>query len=176
MKEQAKDFSAITHENKEIKLGDFKGQKMWLAFYRYASCPLCNLHIHSIINRFDEVKNAGLVFLPVFQSPPSEVAKYTGKEENLQFKIICDPEQAIYKLYNVGKSYSGFFSFSVMSKIMKAMGQGFMPGKMQGEISRLPSEFIVDKDFNIIYRYDGKDIGDHPDIDLILEKSKSQGA
>ena len=171
MIDKVKDFKAKNHHNKDLTLTDFKGQKIWLAFYRYASCPLCNLHIHSIINRFDEVKKSGLIFLPVFQSSPSEVQKYAGKND-LPFPIICDPQEEIYNLYNVGKSYGGFVSLSVMAKGMKAMMSGHMPGKMEGEISRLPSEFIINKDFEIIYRYDGKNIGDHPSLDIVLEKAK----
>jgi len=171
MNERAKDFKAKTHLNEEISLINYQGQKIWLAFYRYASCPLCNLHIHDIIKRYDEVKNSGLIFLPVFQSLPSEVQKYAGKDE-IPFQIICDPKVDIYKLYNVGKSYGGFVSLSVMAKGMKAMMSGHMPGKMEGEISRLPSEFLINENFEIVYRYDGKNIGDHPSLDTILEKAK----
>ena len=171
MNEKAKDFKAKTHLNEDLSLSDYKGQKIWLAFYRYASCPLCNLHIHEIIKRFDEVKSSSLAFLPVFQSPSSEVQKYAGKND-LPFQIICDPQEEIYKLYNVGKSYGGFLSFSVMAKGMRAMMSGHMPGKMEGEISRLPSEFIINENFEIEYRYDGKDIGDHPSLDTILIKAK----
>lgn len=171
MIEKAKDFKAKTHLGEEISLADYKGQKIWLAFYRYASCPLCNLHIHDIIRRYDEVKNLGLVFLPVFQSPSSEVQKYAGKSD-LPFPIICDPQEDLYKLYNVGKSYGGFLSLSVMAKGMKAMMNGHMPGKMEGEVSRLPSEFIINESFEIVYHYDGKNIGDHPSLDTILENAK----
>lgn len=163
-------FTATTHLGSTINLNDFKEKRIWLAFFRYASCPLCNLHIHNIIKRFDEIEKKGLIFLPVFQSSPAEVLKYAGKDA-LPFQIICDPKEELYKLYNVGNSYSGFFSFSVMTKIAAAMKNGFMPGKMQGEISRLPSELIIDQNFDIIYRYDGKDIADHPSIDMILEKA-----
>lgn len=172
MKQIVNDFKALNHNSTLINLSDFKGKKIWLAFYRYASCPLCNLHINLIIQRFDEVQSAGLVFLPVFQSAPEEVRKYAGKKE-LPFQIICDPQEEIYKLYNVGKSYGGFLSFSVMAKGMKAMIGGHMPGKMEGEVSRLPSEFLIDENFEIIFRYDGKDIGDHPNLDIILAKAKN---
>jgi len=172
MKQIVNDFKALNQNSAIISLSDFKGKKIWLAFYRYASCPLCNLHINTIIQRFDEVQRAGLIFLPVFQSAPEEVRKYAGKNE-LPFQIICDPQEKIYKRYNVGKSYGGFLSLNVMTKGMKAMMKGHMPGKMEGEISRLPSEFIINENFEVIYRYDGKDIGDHPSLDIILAKAEN---
>jgi len=171
MVDKAKDFTAKDHLSRDLSLIDYKGQKIWLAFYRYASCPLCNLHINQIINRFDEFKKLGVVFLPIFQSTPEEVMKYAGRGD-LPFRIICDPQEKLYKLYDVGNSYSGFFSLSMMCKIIKAIAKGFMPGKIEGEISRLPSELIIDEKFEIVFRYDGKDIGDHPDLDLIIKGLK----
>lgn len=166
-------FEAVNHLGKPISLSDFHGKKIWLAFYRYASCPLCNLHINNIMKNYGKIENAGLIFLPVFQSSSQEVRKYAGQQaKNLPFQIICDPEEKLYELYNVGKSYLGFLSLNVVLKIMKAMIKGHLPGKMEGEISRLPSEFIIDENFDIIYRYDGKNIGDHPSLELILEKAK----
>lgn len=153
----AKNFKSITQSGKEISLSDFQGQKVWLAFYRYAICPLCNLHINNILKRFDEVITAGLIFLPVFQSSPEEVIKYAGNKD-LPFQIICDPNEELYKLYNVGSSYGGFLSLYVIKKGLKAMFKGHLPGKMEGEISRLPSEMIIDENYQIIYRYDGKNI------------------
>ena len=167
MSEQAKDFKASNHRDESVVLADFKGKKIWLAFYRYASCPLCNLHINNILKRFSEVEEAGLIFLPIFQSSVAEVKKYVGKND-VPFQIICDPQEKIYKLYGVGKSYGGFASISVMSKGLKAMMSGHMPGKIEGEFSRLPSEFVINENFEIIYRYDGKNIGDHPSLDEIL--------
>ena len=163
----AKDFSAITHDGKEINLKDFKGQTIWLAFFRYASCPLCNLYINQVIRRFDEIKAREIVFLPVFQSTVHEVQKYAGKDD-VPFSIICDPNEELYKLYEVGSSVGGFFSLSVMTKGLKAMSQGHLPGKMTGDIARLPSDFVINNDFEIIYRFDGKDIGDHSAIEDIL--------
>jgi len=165
-------FEAINHQDKPISLSDFHGKKIWLAFYRYASCPLCNLHINNIMKNYEKVQSEGLIFLPVFQSSPKEVMKYSGKYEDLPFQIICDPEEKLYDLYNVGKSYLGFFSIDVVLKLIKAMIKGHLPGKMEGEISRLPSEFIINENFDIIYRYEGKNIGDHPSLELILEKAK----
>lgn len=173
MSQIAKDFLAKDHLNNEINLQSYKGKKLWLAFYRYASCPLCNLHIHEITQRFNEVRDLDLVFLPIFQSTPSEVQKYAGKN-NLPFQIVCDPKEEIYSLYSVNSSYLGFASLSVIKKLTKAIINGHIPGRMEGEVARLPSELLINEDFIITYRYDGKHIGDHPSIDLILEKAKEK--
>lgn len=165
------DFTLKNHLGEEITLSNFKGKKIWLAFYRYASCPLCNLHIHNIIKNYHLVEEAGLVFLPVFQSTAQEISKYVGKND-VPFNILCDPDEKTYKQYQVNHSYKGFLSLSVYKKIAKAMLHGFLPGQINGEMGRIPSELIIDENFVISFRYDGKDIGDHPDLELILNKSR----
>lgn len=168
--EKAKDFTATTHRGETLSLEQFKGKKVWLAFFRYASCPLCNLHINSIIKRYDEVEKAGIVFLPVFQSSAEEVRKYAGGQ-SLPFSILCDPSQELYEMYEVNSSYKGFVSVSVLRKMANALVAGFLPGKMQGDISRLPSDLLISENGDIIWRYDGQDIGDHAELEFILEKS-----
>lgn len=170
--EKSKKAPSFTSQNQfgePVSLDDYKGKNIWLAFYRYASCPLCNLHLHSIIRRFDEVEKIGVVFLPVFQSPPAEVLKYTG-DKPLPFPILCDPDETIYRLYDVKSSFWGFFSIQVLFTMIKAFLSGFFPGKMEGEIGRIPSEFLIDEEMNIFFEYKGKNIGDHPKLEVILEQ------
>jgi|SRR5690606_7030744 len=167
----AQDFTVQTHLGNSINLSDYKGKKIWLAFFRYASSPLCNLYINQVINRYDEVVEHDIVFLPVFQSPAEEIQKYVGKND-VKFPILCDPEEKLYKLYNVGKSYSGFLSLSVIGKGIKAKTKGHLPGKVQGEFAIMLNNFVINTNFEIVYCFDGKDIGDHSKLEDIFAASK----
>lgn len=169
MQKNAIDFTLKNHLGENVTLSNYKGKKIWLAFYRYASCPLCNLHIHNIIKNYHLVEKTGVVFLPIFQSSAKEISKYVGKGD-VPFNILCDPDEKIYELYQVNHTYKGFFSLTVYKKILKALLKGFMPGFFNGEVGRIPSELVIDENFNISFRYDGHDIGDHPDLELILSK------
>ena len=40
--ELAPDFTAVTYDGKSISRGDYRDSKLWLSFYRFAACPLCN--------------------------------------------------------------------------------------------------------------------------------------
>ena len=59
----APDFSIIDMEGKTHKPGDYRGQYLLLSFYRYASCPFCNLRISQMIQRTDAFKTQGLEIL-----------------------------------------------------------------------------------------------------------------
>ncbi|MFZ5697124.1 MAG: redoxin domain-containing protein [Pseudomonadota bacterium] len=65
------------------------GQKVWLAFFRYAGCPLCNLRVHQMIQRHDAWERQGLKIVASFQAPVEEVAANVG-EQNAPFPIVCD--------------------------------------------------------------------------------------
>lgn len=41
--EQAPKFIGETQKGDSISLGSFQGKNVFLKFFRYASCPMCNL-------------------------------------------------------------------------------------------------------------------------------------
>ena len=42
-------------DGKNFSFNKIKGKKTLLTFYRFATCPFCNLRIHEIINRYEEL-------------------------------------------------------------------------------------------------------------------------
>ena len=51
-------------DGKNFSFNKIKGKKTLLTFYRFATCPFCNLRIHEIINRYEELgKNLSLIHI-----------------------------------------------------------------------------------------------------------------
>jgi peroxiredoxin len=63
----ARPFTSSDIFGEPISLADYEDKKLLLSFYRYASCPLCNLRIHDLIERYDDLKARGLHTLAIFQ-------------------------------------------------------------------------------------------------------------
>jgi peroxiredoxin len=167
--QKAKDFSTSDIFGNEIILENFKGKKILLSYYRYASCPLCNLRVSELIEQETYFKEKGLVLLAVFQSPKDRILEYVGKQ-NTPFPIIADPEQRLYKLYGVEVSGLGLIrALFKPGKFKEALNKGFHTGTMEGPKSRIPADFIIDEDGIILKAYYGKDIGDHMPIETIRE-------
>ncbi|MGE3610666.1 MAG: peroxiredoxin-like family protein [Bacteriovoracaceae bacterium] len=152
-----------------IELVDWRGStfnlenvsgKKWIAFFRYASCPLCNLRVNEMIKRFEELTKSGLQIIAIFQSEPESVAKYVGKQEP-PFLILCDPSENSYERYGLQASILGMMSPKNMSKLISAMKSGFRPGKMEGSVTRIPADFLIDENNIIQEVYYGETIGDH---------------
>ena len=50
-----------------FNLEDMKGKKVILTFYRFSSCPLCNMRLRRIIQRWDEFSRDA-VMVAVFEA------------------------------------------------------------------------------------------------------------
>ena len=49
-----------------------------LQFRRFAGCPICNVHLQSIVRRHDEIANAGIREVVIFHSTDEELRRVTN--------------------------------------------------------------------------------------------------
>lgn len=64
--------------NRPLALEDYRGKRLLLSFFRYASCVFCNLRVHLLIRHYPALHDRGLEMVAVFQSPPHSIRKYVG--------------------------------------------------------------------------------------------------
>lgn len=162
-------FSGQDLGGRRVELRAYAGHWLLLSFYRHASCPLCNLRIHTLSQRCDAWQARGLNLVGVFQSSADKMRYYVGRQQT-PFPLIPDPEQQLYALYRVGHSWTGFFRAWAMRlpEISRSiLGQGFLPGSVEGGIHRIPADFVIDPHGKIAEAYYGRDIGDHLPIERI---------
>lgn len=156
-------FVALDMAGKRVVLQGRPGRHVLLSFYRYASCPLCNLRVHELSGRCGEWKVRGLDLLAVFQSPQGKLRQYVGRQD-APFPLIPDPVQRLYKLYGVGHGWGGFLKAwaTRLPEIGRSvLGRGFLPGSVEGGIHRIPADFLINPSGKIALAYYGRDIGDH---------------
>jgi peroxiredoxin len=174
--EKAREFRVKDLSGNEVSLRDYHGGRLMLSFYRYASCPLCNLRVHELAGHYDSMKEKGLHMLAFFQSPEESIRRYVGRQAP-PFRIVADPERKVYRMYGVEPSWAGFLKGSLrVSSMIAAAGKGFLPGKMEGEKAMIPADFLIGPDLTVERAYYGADIGDHMPLEEIkawLTSSKS---
>jgi peroxiredoxin Q/BCP len=156
----APDFQANTWDNQPIQLSALREHKVWLAFFRYASCPLCNLRVRDIILRHPQLTAQNIKVLAVFQSPPETIAEYVGQQAP-PFPLISDPDEILYKQYQLQTSLAGFLHPKNMLVVKDAMKAGFKPGKMDGSKTRIPGDFLITRTGFLADVFYGKVIADH---------------
>ncbi len=161
----------------QVDLRDFRGRWLLLSFYRYASCPLCNLRVHELSGLHTDMRACGLDMLAVFQSPGKTLERYVGSRQP-PFPLIADLEQVLYRLYGVGHSWAGFLVAwgKRLPEIARAvLREGYLPGSVEGGIHRTPADFLIGPDGRIAEAYYGRDIGDHLPIPRIRHHVAKKG-
>jgi thioredoxin-dependent peroxiredoxin len=167
-------FTVIDSKKDTIRLENYKGKKVFLAFFRYASCPVCNFRMNEIIQNYNAIQAKGYEFIAVFESNNETLQQYLLETE-VPFPIIGDPELILYKKYAVEKSFWRMVGsmFNKKTKSNLKEGKVLVKGKnlkRDGNMSRIPADFIIDENGIIIIAYYGTNIGDHLPLEQILNK------
>lgn len=174
--DSAPDFQVEDIFGNLIGLQDFLGRKLLISFYRYASCPLCNLRIQELIARSEDYSNKNFAMIAFFQSPLESIRHYVGKQD-APFPIIADPHRRVYKQYGIESSILGAVvaGFEWNPRMRAAHRAGYNYGKMEGDLLLVPADFLISEDLVIYSAFYGKDIGDHmpfETIEAFLEQSQ----
>jgi len=101
-------FSAETIQGKTISLKEFGGKPLLLMFFRYASCPMCNLRLRDFALHFPRLHERGLEVVAFFHSPARSIRANAGKQ-HYPFHMVADPEFKVYRSYGVETSWLRFF-------------------------------------------------------------------
>jgi len=120
-----------------------------------------------MIRSHEELSKSGVQIITVFQSSQESIDQYVGKQVP-PFPLACDPEENLYALYKLSTSWFGFFNPGNLLLFKDALKAGFNPGRMEGSISRIPDDFLIDESGKIHTAYYGNKIGDHINIDLVF--------
>lgn len=163
----APNFIVKDIDNQALQLTDFVGQKVYLTFYKTASCPFCNLRVNLITNEMEYFDKYNVKVLAFFASDRNEIMSYVGKQK-APFSIIADPKKIYYKKYDSKSTYLGMFkSFLRIAGLLKAMKKGFFSMKPLIEEPIMPAEFLINEKGQIDKLYYGQDSGDHIAIEEI---------
>jgi thioredoxin-dependent peroxiredoxin len=174
--QKAPSLAGETTDGKLITLSDLRGRTVLLKFYRFAACPICNLHLRDYVRRAGEVSAAGITVVAVFHSPGRRLTKSLRKL-SLPFPVIADPEKRLFKAFGVEASWRGMFTQGVARDYARAMGAGFFSGPLghEGGIKGHPADFLIDGQGVIRLAHYGRDYTDTLDVDRILELAAQVG-
>jgi peroxiredoxin len=137
-----------------------RGRTVLLKFYRFATCPVCNLHLHRFITDFRLLEALGLTTVVLFHSPAAKVE--ASRRDRAPFDLVPDPDKRIFRAYGVETGVAGLFSPVVMRDYARALAAGFPPGMLtsDGGITGNPADFIIDADGRIAFAHYGQHYAD----------------
>lgn len=151
--------------------------RVHLQFRRFAGCPICNVHLQSVVRRHDEITAAGLREVAVFHSTPQELA---GHAVDLPFAMVADPDKVLYAEFGVGKSARAVLDPRAMAPVLGPMIRGLSaiggthgatpPANLHPTGGRLglPADFLIDSDGRVLACKHGIHAYDQWSVDELL--------
>jgi peroxiredoxin len=166
---EAPNFAATAIGGRRVDLKALRGRTVLLKFYRFATCPVCNWHMHGFIHDYPQVEALGLTTVVLYHSPADKVSK--ANPIQAPFDIVADPAKKIFNAYGVERSWRGMFSPAVMRTYIKALKAGYPAGILtsDGGITGNPADFLIDANGRIAYVHYGKHYADTLDAPQIVE-------
>ncbi|MDZ4678343.1 MAG: redoxin domain-containing protein [Oligoflexia bacterium] len=158
---QCPDFRETTIDGRNIDLGANPRQKFWLMFYRYASCPLCNFHLATVMQEYAQLKKRGVDVVAIFESEESKFPPKMKQGILSTLPMISNPEKNLYDLYRVGKSLGGVLHPKVLGSLVKAVAAGHPQGVPDGQLTQLTAHFLINPGGIIHTAHYGKTIDDN---------------
>jgi peroxiredoxin len=160
-------FTAKDIYGETISLDGLAGKPVMLSFFRSASCPFCNYRVYELANNYLQWQLAGLEVVVVFSSTVAEVRQHIARFPR-PFRIIADPDLALYNRYGVEHSSSALLKALLfkMPRIIKGFQTGGRPSK-NSHVSLVPADFLLDEKGNVVDLWYGRDTADHMPIERI---------
>lgn len=126
------------------------GHLVHVQMRRFAGCPVCNLHLRSVITRMSEVTSAGVSEVVVFHSTIQELRQY---EADLPFTVIADPRKDLYRALGVESSPLAVLSprfwprvpavIAQLARTVRRSRRGAPMAPAGGQLG-LPADFLLD--------------------------------
>ncbi|MEV6112537.1 peroxiredoxin-like family protein [Streptomyces sp. NPDC052109] len=151
-----------------------------LQFRRFAGCPVCNLHLRSVVRRHAEIEAAGIREVVVFHSPPEELREHTA---DLPFAVVADPDKRLYAEFGVEPAPRALLDPRVWGPILRAVARttwAILRGRERGPASRpaggrlgLPADFLITADGSVLAAKYGEHAYDQWAVDELLRLART---
>lgn len=148
-----------------------------LQFRRFAGCPVCNLHLRSMMRREEEISASGVREVVFFHAPAQELRRYVA---DMPFALVGDPEKLTYREFGVESAPRALLDPRVWPTILRAVavslgevlrGSKPLPPSRSPHGGRvgLPADFLIAPDGTVLAAKYGVHAGDQWSVDELLQ-------
>ncbi|MER5777705.1 peroxiredoxin-like family protein [Streptomyces sp. NPDC002039] len=159
------------------------GRLVHLQFRRFAGCPVCHLHLRSIVRRHEEIEAAGIREVVLFHSPASELLPHVG---DLPFAVIADPEQRLYREFGVEASPRSLLNPRAWWPVLRSVARSSVAvlrrrerlpsSRPVGGRLGLPADLLIGPDGRVLAAKYGQHVYDQWTVDELLDLATRAGA
>lgn len=150
-----------------------------LQFRRFAGCPVCNVHLRSVVRRHDEILAARIREVAVFHSAAEAMLPYQG---DLPFAVVADPGKELYTAFGVESSpranlhprvWLSFVDPRAWLVVARGMRAGGNIGFKGESVIGLPADFLIGPGGVVRAAKYGRHASDHWSVDELLAHARS---
>ncbi len=152
-----------------------------LQFRRFAGCPVCDLHLQSLVKQHEQIASAGVREVVIFHSSAEALAPYV---RNIPFAVVADPAKRLYREFGVESSPRALLDPRAWLPIVRAVLRSVrltlgnvqpLPSlRPEGGRLGLPAEFLIDRDGRVIACKYGTHVYDQWSVDELLDLVSKQ--
>ena len=146
-----------------------------LQFRRFAGCPVCDLHLHSFVQRHEEIAAAGVREVVLFHSSAEALRPFTA---DLPFAVVADPDRRLYREFGVESGLRALLDprawWSIVRSVARSLwrvirdGRPLPPTSPEGGRLGLPADFLIAPDGRIVACKYGEHAYDQWSVDELL--------
>lgn len=151
-----------------------------LQFRRFASCPICNVHLRTVTRRHDEIVAAGIRELVLFHSTREAMLPHQGQ---LPFAAVADPQQHLYTEFGVESALRSVlhpgawtaalkpYAWTVAGRERRGTGGASFSPRGQSMLG-LPAEFLLAPTGRVLAAHYGSHANDQWSVDQLLRLAR----
>lgn len=146
-----------------------------LQFRRFAGCPVCDLHLHSVVRRHEEIVAAGIQEVVVFHSTEEVLKPHAGA---LPFDVIADPGKRLYVEFGVEAAPRALLDPRAWLPVLRGLARssfGILLGRQpvpevrpKGGSLGLPADFLISTNGRVLACKYGAHAYDQWSVDELL--------
>jgi peroxiredoxin len=168
------DRELVTVTGERVRLPD-AGRLLHLQFRRFAGCPVCNLHLQSVVRRHDDIVAAGIREVVFFHSPAEELREHTA---DLPFAVVADPNKRLYTEFGVEAAPRALLNPRAWGPLLRGILRSLGPvlasrtpapaANPHGGRLGLPADFLIGHDGRVVASHYGEHVYDQWSVDELL--------
>ena len=165
----APQFTLPAIDGSTFNMADMKGKRVILTFFRFSTCPLCNMRIRRIVQRWDEFSKDA-VMVAVFDAKVGDLQKRM-KKHDAPFVVVADETYEQFNKNGVKKSFFKFMWGAMRSPLtlLQATLRGYVPLTLSiSKLSTIPVDILIDEDGKVVEAHYCKDTADHLSLDRMI--------
>ena len=165
----APQFTLPAIDGSTFNMADMKGKRVILTFFRFSTCPLCNMRIRRIVQRWNEFSKDA-VMVAVFDAKVGDLQKRM-KKHDAPFVVVADETYEQFNKNGVKKSFFKFMWGAMRSPLtlLQATLRGYVPLTLSiSKLSTIPVVILIDEDGKVVEAHYCKDTADHLSLDRMI--------